>query len=1141
MPLSKFLKSSQIPKVLFIGLLYQTQPAWAAQCTTAPECLQNGTEGFIGGTLNGVSIQPSVPNPSSFDTTRFTSTTGYELWVTEDIRGVTTPNSPYAIVEKMFFAGDSNNAQRMDVTFFSSITEGGRLEKDTGEARSLETSQLNLSYVNFETTPSLKFFGTDNQINLIDSRVFFRASPQFISNAPFTINVNDVLGSGTESSFFNFRGNYLPQQTTINIANQNTLTFDESGSLSPFAVNSERLYFAGPVTGNVDDGTLKIKYSNVYFNSTDFNFINNGTLDLFGSDTKAEFEKLSFATGSQMVLSNNTTVTASDLYLDNATIDLESGAKVNADTVYVNGPATLGGPGINGAGINTAGFYLADNQTFTQNSAKVVVSQDLLLRSGAVLNITGGEFSAKTTSGYGGTVAISNGGEFVIAGGFNANQRDATFNVGASSFLRVASNAELTLAAPLAVNNDGVIIVDGFLSGSGTISGNGEVRVAESGQIAPGDPHGNKIGTILFDNAVVFDNFVNSGNKTNQNQYWADIDVVGGTATSDLLQYDDQSFDITNLESIGVNTASGRTADDLDGQFFTIISSLDAGSTGTLLTVGSYPTIVEGGDVPALVDFTIINNSTNGNDDVTLLADKQLDHLLKHPSIKSTHTLATAATTTVDPGTGQATTTVVTLIPAPIPAQTIPTGSAASTSTTVVDPSTGNTISTEVALVPDPAGGDGHQQTIVTTVTDSNGAVVGQSTDTKLLKGADTQGTAHKVVTVTTTDSGGSVLSSTSSTSTLEIASGSNNKTAGANLLLNSANAGNSQTLAALSSLTNNQVASHVDSIHAEPYSSYITVSLEHSDAVMNTVLNHAAPDGVFSSRVTQEEGEQQAGKRFWMDASYADGKVDGSGDLGDFGYTLSSLTIGQDKMDSGDRTLGAYFSFGTQKMNEHDSATQNFSSETYHFGLYLNQVNIGAWDLRGVLGYAFSDHESKRQVNLSSSSAIVEADFNSHSAYAGVKGTLIGYENNWVALAPELGFSYIYYLQESIKESGDANLSLSIDSAEAHAIIASAGLNARFTSLSDTMNIYPFAFSRFEHDFYANDNSEHEIDAALVAHPDYKQSFVGQNRGENAMVLGVGLGSVLSSALQINGGFDYSTSNHSSEWGAGFNLEYYW
>jgi outer membrane autotransporter protein len=227
-----------------------------------------------------------------------------------------------------------------------------------------------------------------------------------------------------------------------------------------------------------------------------------------------------------------------------------------------------------------------------------------------------------------------------------------------------------------------------------------------------------------------------------------------------------------------------------------------------------------------------------------------------------------------------------------------------------------------------------------------------------------------------------------------------------------------------------------------------MTVSLEHSDSIMNTVMSHAAPNVCFSTGATQEVKEQQTGKRSWMDVSYADGKVDGSDDLGDFDYKLSSLTIGQDLMRSGDRALGAYFSFGTQKMDEHDSANQDFSSDTYHLGLYLNQANIGAWDLRGVLGYALSNHESKRQVNLSSSSTIAEADFNSHSAYIGVKGTITGYENDWVTLSPELGLSYIYYSQESIKESGDPNLSLNIDSADTHAIVASAGLNARFVSL---------------------------------------------------------------------------------------------
>ena len=996
------LKPNLILLVLLFVLFCQGQPVWAATCTTAPECVQTGTQAWIG--AYDSLILPITANPSDFDTTRFTSTTGFELWVADDIKGLTLSNSPYALVEKMYF-GDSLNAgntPRMDVTFFSSILTADRQIKDTGTARSLETSQLNLKNVNFETKPTLHFFGTDNQINLIDSRVYFRTTPLFISNAPLTINVNDPSGTGTDSSFFNFFGNMRPQQTTINIANGNTLTFENSGSLSPFASDSQKLNFSSPVTGNVDNATLKFRYSNVYFNSADFNFTNNATLDVFGSDTKVEFEKLSLATGSKMVLSNNTTVTASELRLNNATIDLESGAKVNADAIWVDGPATLDGPGGNGAGINTEGFVLSAGTTFTQNSSKVAVSDFFLLRSGAVLDITDGEFSAKTIDGQGGTVNINTGGEFVIAGGFST-QKTATFTIDAASFLRVAPIAELTLVPSLFVLNDGQLTVDGFLSGNGTILGNGLLNVAESGQIAPGNPRANKIGTITFENAVNFDNFVSRGNPTNQNQYWADIDVVGGVPVSDLLQYDDNDFNITGLSSIKVNTASAKTADELDRKSFTIISSVDAGSTGTLTTGGSYPVIVEGGDIPALIDFTVSDSPTVVNADVTLLAEKDSDHLAKHPSVTS------------------------------------------------------------------------------------------------------------------------------------------RNHRSGVSLLINAVNSGNAATMSALNSLTNRQVESHLDSFHPETYSSYMTISLEHSDMVMNTVLNHAASSGHVSTGRTGEAEEQQTGKHFWMEASYNEGEVNGDGDLGDFDYNLSSLTVGQDLVASDDRALGIYFSFGTQEMDEHDKAIQDFDGDVYHLGMYLNQANVGGWDLRGVLGYAYGDHSSKRRVSLGNTSETTSADYDSHSTYVGVKGTVTGYQNDWVTLSPELGFNYIYYTQESFKESGDPALSLKVDSADAQAIIASAGLNARFASFSDTMSIYPLAFARYEHDFYANANNEHEIDAALVAHPDYKQTFVGQNRGEHALITGLGLGSNITSALQVNGGFVHSENSHGSEWGAGMNLEYLW
>lgn len=310
---------------------------------------------------------------------------------------------------------------------------------------------------------------------------------------------------------------------------------------------------------------------------------------------------------------------------------------------------------------------------------------------------------------------------------------------------------------------------------------------------------------------------------------------------------------------------------------------------------------------------------------------------------------------------------------------------------------------------------------------------------------------------------------------------------------------------------------------------------------VMNTVLDYAAASRhVRASRINEIE-EKRSGKRFWMDVSYAEGDVNGDDELGNFGYNLSNLTIGQDLIVTEDRTLGLYFSHGTQEMDEHDKAEQDFSSTLSHVGMYMNQLTTSGWDLRSVFGYAYGDNSSNRRVTLGNMSTNPSAEYDSHSAYAGVRAAITGYEDNLVTLSPEFGFSYIYYSRESFNESGDPHLSLALDSANTKSIIASAGINARFAELSEAMSIYPLAFLRYEHDFFANANNKHEIDAALVAHPDYKQTFVGQNRGENSIITGLGIGSDITDALQINGGLIHSASSHGNELGASLDVRYNW
>lgn len=431
-----------------------------------------------------------------------------------------------------------------------------------------------------------------------------------------------------------------------------------------------------------------------------------------------------------------------------------------------------------------------------------------------------------------------------------------------------------------------------------------------------------------------------------------------------------------------------------------------------------------------------------------------------------------------------------------------------------------------------------HQaQTITTVVTEPS---TGNVSTISVTITPDANGTATQAVNTVITAPNGNLISNSTTTSQLAPATGTKNTENMARLLGNGGQT-NTSVASLLQQLTQQHVSDQFPSIHAEPYSSYMTISLEHSDMVMNTVLDHAAPITYVISGPNGQVEEKQTRKRLWLKASYSEGDVNGDNDLGDFNYNLTSLTVGHDMFVSDLRTLGMYFSIGTQEMDEHDLAVQDFSGDIYHLGVYLNQANIGGWDIRGVMGYGYGDNSSKRQVNFADTRYSPSADYDSHNAYLGVKGTIAAYQNNWVTLTPELGFNYIYYKQESFKESGDPSISLKLDSAEAQAVIASAGLNARFANIFDSSSVYPLVFARYEHDFYANSNSEHEIDAGLVASSGYKQSFEGQNRGENALIAGLGLGSDISSSMQINASILHTESSNGSEFGADLNFEYRW
>lgn len=353
---------------------------------------------------------------------------------------------------------------------------------------------------------------------------------------------------------------------------------------------------------------------------------------------------------------------------------------------------------------------------------------------------------------------------------------------------------------------------------------------------------------------------------------------------------------------------------------------------------------------------------------------------------------------------------------------------------------------------------------------------------------------------------------------------------------------GHPNTQSALNTLTNAQVAPHFNSIHPEPYSSNMTVAIEHTDTVINSVFSQIRKSA-FSTNIggTAGDGTPATRERMWLDAGYIKGDVEGVDDLGNFDYSLSHLTFGIDVAEFDTAILGAYFSAGSYDMDEHDSAIEEFSNKAYHLGLYLNQPDIGQWQLRSLLGYAYGDHNSERYVQLSNTSSKPTADYNSHSIYAGVMATTSWYSNDWVSLSTDLGFNYVYFEQQGFSEKGDPSLSLQLDDSDAQSIITALGLSATFSSLFQSYAIYPEAYIRYEHDWYARKNNEHEVSAGLLSNPNYKLDFVGQSRGENAITAGVGLTSEVTSAFKINGGVSATETTHGKEWGGSISAIYQW
>lgn len=315
------------------------------------------------------------------------------------------------------------------------------------------------------------------------------------------------------------------------------------------------------------------------------------------------------------------------------------------------------------------------------------------------------------------------------------------------------------------------------------------------------------------------------------------------------------------------------------------------------------------------------------------------------------------------------------------------------------------------------------------------------------------------------------------------------------------------------------------NSWHPEPYSSYLAVGLAQMASLRNMVFNQSSELNPW-------------GQRVWTDAAGSRGSVDGRNDLGSYTFRMSHLAFGKDMGTLWGGAWGTYMAFQDHKIDEHDLQTQKISGHTVAAGAYWR--NKGElWDTRAQLGVAHGQHSSQRLLEVGATRQQLAAKYSSNSVQAALRFGMKWLEKDGFELSPEWGGSLSAYRQSGFDESGSPDWGFRVKAASAYAAIVHLGMNALFPTLSVEHGIRPIGFARFEHDLASD--AEHGIQAGLLANPQLTEKFVGQAKGANSAVLGLGLMTEKAGPWLVQAGLTHAWHTHGREWGAGLNVRYSW
>ena len=341
---------------------------------------------------------------------------------------------------------------------------------------------------------------------------------------------------------------------------------------------------------------------------------------------------------------------------------------------------------------------------------------------------------------------------------------------------------------------------------------------------------------------------------------------------------------------------------------------------------------------------------------------------------------------------------------------------------------------------------------------------------------------------------------------------------------------------AAVQSLTTNQV-SQLDSVHAEGYSSNMTIGLEQMKTVANTVMDriHKPISDSSSSSISYKLDE---GRYVWADVAGFKGTVKSYDGLAGFGYNSYYGVLGIDLLRNETGGLGLYAGAGNSYMTQSAQVSQNFNNNTGYVGVYGGLYLASDLKLSGALGYSFGNSNATRNnPNVGDFSGGNASDsYSSNGVYAAIKlshSILLGQK---FTLTPFVGGSYSQLNTSAVNETGGGDFNYSIKAASSYQAITFAG--AEFVQPiyeGQGTRLSAIGFYRFSYNWSANVDSAHTVTATNSVFGTFNQT--GANMGPVSNLFGLGVQGQLTKDLSLRVGAVAAVNTNGTQYGGGGEL----